>query len=918
MTVRKRNNRFRSRSDRGRRRTPQTRRGPEPEIAFKPRVNPQLDPFFRQIGVPEDQPFVPDPFQIEALKKLKAGDVIVSVPTGAGKTYIAVEAMKDLLARGGRAWYASPLKALSNSKFLEFGQVFGQDRVGLLTGDHKVNSDAPLIVGTTEILRNQLYDAMSTGQDLGSDLVVMDEAHYLGDPDRGVVWEEVVIYLPARVKLLLLSATIANAVEISDWLTFVRGQPCATVLHNDRPVPLKSLFLFPDGELVPLTKGPGLFPKINHFIRKNPYKRRWGGPYQTPFGRIFKVLDMADLLPAIFFLKSRADCDQAIARLHGIGLGLDPAKKKRLEARIDELIEKYPFLGTHPHLKYLREQGLAAHHAGHLPHWKLVIEQLMQEGLLRAIFSTSTVAAGVNFPARTVVITQSDRFNGREFADLSATDLLQMTGRAGRRGMDQIGFALIVPGPFQDIPLISALFHSSPEPIRSRMVINFSMTLNLLMSHRPEEIKPMLDLSLAAFQQGKAVAGPKPVQQDIERLTGKLNKALRQGRCGNAEQAVFLYRRSLKLEREARRLKAARPKIERESLIAEVLVPGRLFERTSGQVFCVIKSLPRQDRPGVLAVKVTKDRVLKNGRLRIKWIALDRVNRVFETVLDIASETPSKQQAAAIRSAAGLDHVPLDMNRLVGLDQSPLLRLETRLEEIESELSRMPCRACPLEGECLADKKGENYRLLSRLAELDNISMELDGKLWPSFVRHLEFLRAEGFVETGDELTEDGRWASRLRLDHPVIIAEAIRARAWPEEDPVLLAALVAPFVVDSDKAADSALPHKRIPRAMTPAWMKLEQAVAPLMKKLTDWGFDTPVLNLRAALAIHSWADSDHWDEAVGLYGLGEGDMAMLVFRTADNLRQMAGLADTHPDLAATARKGVDLILKEPVIVPL
>ena len=454
-----------------------------------------LRPVLDRIRTPEPAPFVPDPFQIEALRAIEASDVLVTAPTGAGKTYIAVEAIDRIFQRGGKSWYASPLKALSNAKYQEFREIFGPENVGILTGDRKENLHAPVIVGTTEILRNQLYDIMHRGENTDIDLVVLDEAHYLGDADRGVVWEEVLIYLPPRVRLLLLSATILNAQEICKWLTWMRSSECEWVAAFERPVPLFPLFLFPGGELAPLGTRRGLLPRIETI---DPRSLPRSELPEIP--KILDVLRNANLLPAMFFLKSRADCDKAVSfcRLARDSHGREDAP--RFRERLEELLEVYPFLRTHQHLSILKSCRVGSHHGGQLPHWKLFLEKMMQEGYLDAIFSTSTVAAGVNFPARTVVIFQSDRFNGKEFVPLGATDLLQMTGRAGRRGMDEIGFVLVVPGQHQDPRLINDLLKSPPDVIQSQIRVNFSMILNLLLSHTPEEIRNLFVSSLATFQ----------------------------------------------------------------------------------------------------------------------------------------------------------------------------------------------------------------------------------------------------------------------------------------------------------------------------------------------------------------------------------------------------------------------------------
>ncbi|MDR2725154.1 MAG: DEAD/DEAH box helicase, partial [Candidatus Adiutrix sp.] len=408
------------------------------------------------MGVPEPGPFTPDEFQTTAVSLATTEDVIVSAPTGSGKTWIAEQTISQRLAAGGRAWYASPLKALSNAKFLEFGRVFGEARVGLLTGDHKVNPEAPLIIGTTEILRNQLYDAMSTGRDLAVDLVVLDEAHYLGDRERGVVWEEVLIYLPARVRLLLLSATVANAEELAAWLARNRGRPARVVTGGERPVPLAGLALWPSGEMTTLAEA----------ARRDDRRRRPSSFHpRTPNARIMRALAEADLLPAIFFLKSRLDCDAAAGR-GGSPPQETPARLKARNRLVDEFLDKYPFLADHPHLGAVRRGAVAAHHAGHLPHYKMLVEELMSRGCLDAIFATSTVSAGVNFPARTVVIRQSDRFDGQGFSDFSATEFTQMTGRAGRRGRDHIGFVLAVPGPHLNLGLLAGLMNAPPDPVR--------------------------------------------------------------------------------------------------------------------------------------------------------------------------------------------------------------------------------------------------------------------------------------------------------------------------------------------------------------------------------------------------------------------------------------------------------------------
>lgn len=675
-----------------------------PAGAFDPGADSSLKKIFGKIGVPEPRPFAPDPFQLEALEAVRHADCLVTAPTGSGKTWIAEQAIARVLARRGRAWYACPLKALSNAKYADFGRIFGPDRVGILTGDRKENTDAPVTVGTTEILRNQLYDAMRGGESLDSDFVVIDEAHFLGDAERGVVWEEVMIYLPARVPLLLLSATIGNARRIADWLAAIRGRPCVVVEEKRRPVPLFPLFLHPAGMLLPLTtparkdKGIRPHPLVNDASGQR--SRRFGRAGRPPaFGRVLDTLRRYGLLPAIFFLKSRADCDQALEACRR-NKPDDPGRRHRLKAAIVAFTRQTPRLALHRQLPFLEEQAVGAHHAGQLPSWKLMLERLMTEGLLDAVFATTTVAAGVNFPARTIALLNSDRFNGTQFLPLDPTEFHQMTGRAGRRGMDNIGFALVVPGRFMDVGHVVRLLKSPPSEVRSQIRINFSMALNLLMSHPPEQIEDLLRRSFAAHQLGAT----------------------------------------------------------------------------------------RRQRPG-----------------------------------------------------AADAHAPL----------------------------------------------------------------------WADFRRHLEFLRATGYVNERDELTEDGRWASRLRVDQPLLIAEGFRQDVFPR-NPALLAALVAVIVCERD--SDDRIDPRYLARDLARCCRRVIDSLTPFLKRLLAAGFEGRALHLRPAAALHVWAKGSSWEHAVEAAEMEEGDLAMLILRTADHLRHMAGLAEFFPEAAAAAGRAVERILREPV----
>ena len=657
---------------------------------FKPRAHPSLEGVFAAIGVPEEVPFKPDPFQLEALAAIERADCLVTAPTGAGKTWIAEQAIARLQESEGRTWYASPLKALTNSKHGEFSEIFGADQVGILTGDRKENVQAPIIVGTTEILRNQLYDAMHSGEDLPVDLVVLDEAHFLGDEDRGVVWEEVMIYLPVRIPLLMLSATIGNGKQIAAWLSTIRHKPCVVVEETHRPVDLYPLFLHPSGTLLPLLRHQKqkIHGRVREYLEdKNPPLL---APPRSlpPFAKIIRALRKYDLLPAIFFMKSRADCDRAL----DLCRTEYPYPNEARRERIGELLT--PHVGRHKQLWHLEHLGVGAHHGGQLPAWKLVLETLMTEGLLDAVFATSTVSAGVNFPARSVVFFNSDRFNGVDFAPLTPTELHQMIGRAGRRGMDQIGFAVVVPGRFMDVRAVARLLASPPSDISSQIKVSFSMALNLLLSHTPEDVETLFDKSFATYS-------------------------------GD---------------------------------------PGR------GQ---------------------------------------------------------------------------------------------------------------------------RTYR---------------------DFTRHLRYLGESGYVTQEGTLTEDGRWASQLRVDQPLVIGEGLRRGLLPASDPALLAAIIASFV--DEREQDEGSDRPRLPRPLEAGFVRVQRGLRSTAARMAGRGFEVRAPSYRPAVTMYAWATGRAWGDVVFQSGMAEGHLVMLISRTADNLRHISSLGRAYPQVARTAGQAVQLIMREPVVV--
>lgn len=880
-----------------------------------PRISKSLRKVFEKIGTPEPTPFKPDPFQVEALRQLKDSDVLVSAPTGAGKTWIAIEAIKENLALGKKTWYASPLKALSNSKYLEFCAEFGGEKVGILTGDRKENPDAPIIVGTTEILRNHLYDAMSAGTDVETDFVVIDEAHYLGDEERGVVWEEVLIYLPPRVNLLLLSATIQNAEEIATWLQEIRGKTCKVVITEERPVPLYPLFMFPDGEIIPLLESSGLSPQIKDFLKNFQQKKYLRKVKKIHFGQIIRTLRYWNLLPAIFFLKSRSDCNNA---LFSCLISSDEHNEERDRLFLNSLekfCSEFPFLKNHKQFPFLLKARVGAHHGGQLPHWKLLIEKMMDEGHLDAIFSTSTVAAGVNFPARTVVLVQSDRFNGKEFVDLTATEIHQMTGRAGRRGKDKVGFALVLPGPFQDPHLIERLLTSDPEPIISQIRINFSMVLNLLLAHSPEDIRRLLDMSFATYQNRRS---HQKMESEWERLTEEIKKLLPERQCKEGDPKVLLafIQRRKELLKEIKSIEQGTEEKLREEIFLKYLQKGRLFIHKKGGVYCLLEL--KRNKENLELISIRADRVLKSidKGFGLKRIHLNQVKTLLDSMIEIPPEWDYSLLNNLFRSISFKLLSPLNIDAHP-IDKDALNLEKGRLESLKESLLALPCERCLHLKTCHGYGKSPLRQIFRRLPILSAEIDQVRHRLWYDFLKHLAFLKETGFVDDTDHLTEDGIWASKLRLDQPLLIAEAIRKGVFNGVTPQLLVGLIAPFVIDKYQEVylNPEVEFDQIAiREMFNYMVNSLRAISILEK---ERGFEGPSLQFWPAATLYAWACGKSWEELVKLTGVDEGDLSMLILRTADNLRQITLLKDTHPDLAKRSHEGISLILREPVLIP-
>ena len=510
-----------------------------------------------------------DDFQLMACEAVETGKgVLVAAPTGAGKTIVGEFAVHLALATGRKAFYTTPIKALSNQKYNDLVRVHGASKVGLLTGDSSINGEAPVVVMTTEVLRNMMYAGSTTLRGLG--FVVMDEVHYLADRFRGAVWEEVIIHLPEDVQVVSLSATVSNAEEFGAWLAEVRGNH-EVIVSEHRPVPLwqhvmvgqtmHDLFVdetsAPTASLDATRVNPDLLASVRQMETRGRFDdegfrggrgrngspraerpavpgvaragagwrgRRVGRPRPTRRGQpgggatraeVIAQLDREGLLPAITFIFSRVGCDAAVRQLLVDGMRLIPEKegeriRRLVEERVQGLLdEDLSVLGYWDFVEGLT-RGFAAHHAGMLPTFREIVEELFTAGRIRAVFATETLALGINMPARTVVIEKLVKFNGETHADVTPAEYTQLTGRAGRRGIDIEGHAVVLWNRGMDVPAVAGLASTRTYPLRSSFRPTYNMAVNLVAQVGREVAREILETSFAQFQADRAVVGPGP------------------------------------------------------------------------------------------------------------------------------------------------------------------------------------------------------------------------------------------------------------------------------------------------------------------------------------------------------------------------------------------------------------------------
>jgi ATP-dependent RNA helicase HelY len=881
-----------------------------------------------------------DDFQVAACDALEGGHgVLVAAPTGSGKTVIGEFAVHLALAEGRKCFYTTPIKALSNQKYTDLVSRYGVASVGLLTGDNSINGEAPIVVMTTEVLRNMLYAGSLTLGGLG--YVVLDEVHYLADRLRGAVWEEVIIQLPESVQVVALSATVSNAEEFGDWLEQVRGGT-TVIVDETRPVPLwqhmmagRRLYdLFaPNGAVSPElrrlaqrdvvadrsgSRRPGRGSAGRGSASRGSAGRGSAGRghahrqvrYRSP-GRpeVIERLDAEGLLPAITFIFSRAGCDAAVQQCLAAGLRLTTPEEsveiaKIAAERTAGLADAdLAVLGYADWLMGLR-RGIAAHHAGLLPTFKEVVEELFAKGLIRAVFATETLALGINMPARTVVIEKLDKWNGEQHADLTAGEYTQLTGRAGRRGIDVEGHAVVLWQPSVDPLAVAGLAGTRTYPLTSSFRPTYNMAVNLVGQVGRVRAARLLESSFAQFQADRGVVG-------LARQAARLREQI-EGLAVSCERGDIVsydeIRRELgELERDESRQRSAARQAEAIASV-EKLRPGDIIDVPGGRQAGVAVVLQPGGGGGAgdgrpLPLVLTANRQVKRLSVADFPVPVSPIERIrIPPSFSPRSPAARRDLVSTVRNKlAGRELPPGGRARPAGRSEAS----GAAIEALRRRLRRHSCHDCP--------DMQLHLRDLAKRARLEREAVALEQRvsgrshvLARTFGRVCAVLAELGYI-AGDEVTADGRRLAALYTELDLLAAECVRRGTWAGLPPADLAACVSALTFEArrpDDAGPVRLPTgqaRQVLSDMTEIWGELSAIeVGQHLSFLRE-------PDLAFAWTVHSWARGTSLEKLVGA-DLTAGDFVRAVKQLIDLLSQIAVVAGGD-ELAATARKAIDLV---------
>src|SRR6266516_3855888 len=835
-------------------------------------------------------PFPLDDFQVEACRAIAAGQsVIVSAPTGAGKTLVAEFAIQAALETGKRIAYTTPLKALSNQKFGDFTRAFGADAVGILTGDVKVNPHGRVLVMTTEILRNMFYGGGLA--ELG--WVVLDECHYMGDEGRGTVWEEIIVNAPANVRLVALSATVANVKEIADWISIVH-RPIVPIYHPHRPVPLSYAVADLAGEIHEFDKVRTGRARVIGDERHGPDQRgRWYSRRVVDPVVLIEAMEGRGWLPAIYFIFSRVGCERALEDVLTEGRALLTSEQQReVDRAIGEAREESPSIGdsvlNQMVFRALR-LGFGLHHAGILPSLKRLIERLFERGLCKVVFATETMSLGIHMPARAVVLQGVTKRTDRGFRSLTHNELTQMAGRAGRRGIDPEGKCVMALDVRDGLEDMMRVVDGPPEPILSQFKLGYgSVALLLATGQDMATIRRTVESSFGQYQNLKKIRG-------LEAEVASLEMAVEDARrftapCGDFSR-IGRYR-TARAQVEQQRM--ARGRAGRHGRSVAEAEPGRLalVRRKSGASLGIICGLDRRRHRMLVTVLLPHGTTvqMKEGNIkRIFW------------------QTPPL-------------HLPRDWERrtrtlgeqLEALSVPELVERE-RSQGPEGALAAIECHRCPWGSQSRCDHSWKGVEALEgRLGQKREMLDAFKNAYWQEFCRVVAVLERFGAVQDG-KLLAKGQLISGLRHDNELLVAEMVD-RGILEDTTLAEAAALCSCLIEESRSGDAAVARlflKKRPK-LRRKLQELESLAHTVLEVQRHHHLPMPVgVSTGFMPSVFRWASGeDDWTGIVEeSFGGHEGDLIRALRRLIDLLRQLAEAPEVPPALASVLGRAARVV---------
>ncbi|ABB35782.1 DEAD/DEAH box helicase [Synechococcus sp. CC9605] len=899
--------------------TPATPRS-EPDVDRSAPLNPS-----------EIFPFPLDDFQLEAMDALNQGhSVVVSAPTGSGKTLIGEYAIHRALAHDQKVFYTTPLKALSNQKLRDFRDQFGAENVGLMTGDLSVNREASIVVMTTEIFRNMLYAEADEHDDPLTDVeaVVLDECHYMNDSQRGTVWEESIIHSPPTVQLVALSATVANAGQLTDWIDKVHG-PTTLVMSDHRPVPLQFSFCSAKG-LHPLLNdaGTGLHPNCKVWRAPKGHKRKGRSQRPTqpePPPITFVVAQMAErqMLPGIYFIFSRRGCDKAVRDL-GVQCLVSKQEQARIKARLTAYSNDNPEAvrdGIHADALL---RGIAAHHAGVLPAWKELIEELFQQGLVKVVFATETLAAGINMPARSTVIAAMSKRTERGHRPLMGSEFLQMAGRAGRRGLDSQGYVVTVQSRFEGVREAGQLATSPSDPLVSQFTPSYGMVLNLLQRHDLAKARELVERSF-----GRYLAGLDLVEDEDNLSQLRLQLSQLEGVAGDIPWEDFEdYEKMRGRLREERRLLRILQQ-QAEETLANELTMALQFASTGTLVSLKSPQLRGRVAPAVIVEKVKGPGQFplllcltdENVWILVPCQAVVSIHAELSCLQVDGLEVPELSRSGELRhgdqASGGLALAVAHMARRHDMttpqyDLAGEVLTQARLvRDLEQEQEQHP-----------AHRWGDRKQLKKHRRRMEDLELEIAerqqqlhqraNRHWETFLALMDILQHFGCLDELDP-TEIGRTVAALRGDNELWLGLALMSGHLDDLSPPDLAAVFEAISTEVNRPdLWSGFPP---PAAAEEALQDLSGLRRELLRAQERAGVVVPAWWEPELMGlVDAWARGTSWSDLIANTSLDEGDVVRIMRRTVDLLAQVPYCEAISEQLRSHARQALKAINRFPV----